>query len=375
MSVNIKILESASNLKRVVSKNLGFELSAEKANQICACLQQGRLYFEAAGDAAWEIKPLLVYYGVAVFSVAVVLTRTKQKLESLPQNHGISDVSEANARLEDLTAKIEEKTGIFHEMNDVFRPLEKLILHSDKEKLKVPCPTCPSATLINKTVSLKQILGRIPRLEQLYRNTFDEEPHLIGCSHFSITHEGKPHVEFDIHLDEHQRILDLASLQSSTQRLRDQFNFLKKWRPMSASSSAITFANIPPIQDEFNENLWKKTEYSFLSHAAMGKGGKTLPDEFVQDCEPVSGALTESTSLIQRLENNHIHEMCLYFLGMFILSSLVRYHPNVWANAVARRAIGDRIPDDRALAIIEYFVDMSLTRIPEIVSVAIKEPE
>ena len=255
MSVNIKMLESASNLKRVVSKNLGFQLSGEKANQICACLQQGRLYLEAAGDAAWEIKPLLVYYGVAVFSVAVVLTRTKHKLESLPQNHGISDVSKANARLEDLTVKIEEKIGIFHEMNDVFRPLEKLILHTDKEKLKVPCPTSPSATLINKTVTLKQILGRIPGLKQPYRDTFDEESHLIGCSHFSITHEGKPHVEFDIHLDEHERILDLASLQSRTQCLRDQFSFLKKWRPMSALYSTIKFANIPPIQDEFNEQF------------------------------------------------------------------------------------------------------------------------
>jgi len=375
MSINLKLLESSSNLKRVVSKNLGFELSAEKANQICACLQQGRLYFEAAAPAAWEIKPLLVYYGVAAFSTAVALTRTKQKLESLPQSHGISDVSDANTSLEDLAVNIEEKKCIFHEMNDAFRGLEKLILHTDNDKIKISCPTSPSAALINKTSSLKQILGRIPGLEQVYLDTFDEEPHVIRCSHFSVTKEGKPHVEFDIHLGENQRILDLASLQATTERLREQFNFLKKWRPMRASDSEISFANISPIQDKFNERLWKKTEYCFLSDAAMGEGGRTLPNEFARDCEPISGALTDNTTLILPLENSHVHEMCLYFLGLYILSSLVRYRPNVWANAVARRAVGDRIPDDRALAIIEYFVDMSLAIIPGIVSEAIKEPE
>ncbi len=113
MSIDLKLLESASNLKRVVSKNLGFELPAEKANQICACLQQGRLYFEATASAAWEIKPLLAYYGLVAFSTAVALTRTKQKLESLPQSHGISDASDTNSRLEDLVVKIEEKEAYF----------------------------------------------------------------------------------------------------------------------------------------------------------------------------------------------------------------------------------------------------------------------
>lgn len=375
MSINLKLLESASNLKRVVSKHLGFELSAEKANQICACLQQGRLFFETATNAAWEVKPLFVYYGVAAFSIAVAWTRTKQKLESLPHNHGISDVSEADAKLEGLTVKIEEKRGIFHEMNDVFRLLEKLILYSGNEIIKVPCPSSPSAALINKSVTLKQILGRIPDLEQIYRDTFDDEPHLIQCSPFSVSTEGgKPYVEFNIYLAEHHKIVDLASLQSTTQCLRDRFAFLKKWRPMDASASAISFANIPPIQDEFDEKLWK-TEYGFRSNAAMGEGGKTVPGEFAQDCEPVSGALTYGKNVIERLENSHVHEMCLYFLGMFLLSSLVRYRPNIWANAIARRAIGDRIPDDRGLAIIEHFVDMSLTVIPGIVSEAIKEPE
>jgi hypothetical protein len=375
MSVNIKLLESTSNLKRVVSRNLGFELSAEKANQICACLQQGRFYFEAATPAAWEIKPLLAYYGVVAFSTAVVLTRTKQKLESLPQNHGITDVSQTNAKLDNLAVKIEETKGILHAMNDVFRLIDKLILHTNREQIKVPCPTSPSVELINKTVTLKQILGRIPGLEHIYRNTFDEEPHLIQCSQFSTrTEEGKPYVDFDIHLAEHQRIVDLESLQTSAQCLRDRFDFLKRWRPISASSSAITFANILPVQEEFNETLWR-TDYGFRSNAAMGEGGETIPSEFAQGCEPVSGALTYNTSLIERLQNSHVNEMCLFFLGLFILSSLVRYRPNIWANAIARRAIGDGGPDDRALAIIEHFVDLSLSTIPGIISEAIKEPE
>src|SRR6266545_1597811 len=90
---DIRFLESTSKLRDILSENGGREVSLERANQISVCLEQGRLFFEAAEDASWEIKPLLVYYGMVGFAKAIYLSRNFAKLESLPPRHGITDVS------------------------------------------------------------------------------------------------------------------------------------------------------------------------------------------------------------------------------------------------------------------------------------------
>jgi len=375
-SISIKLLESTTNLRRLASKTLGFELSADKANQICTCLQQGRLFYEAAENAPWEIKPLLVYYGLVAFSTAVTLVRTKSKLEMLPQSHGLSDNSKNDTNMENLIVKVEEKRGTFHEMNEVFRCLERLILRLDYlTTVKLPCPGSTSTELTNKTMTLKEIMARIPGLEDTYHDTFGEEPSVIGCSHFSVQEQGgKKRGEFWVHAYKHTSLTDLASFKAFIEHLRAKFTFLKKWRPIHLQATGIIFANIPPIKgDEFSEDLWRKTEYDYRSNAAIGEGGKTEPSGFLRACEPVAGGLTENTAIIQAFDGVHINEFALHYLGMFSLSSLVRYRPNIWANAISRRAIGDKPVDDRALALIENFVELSLTVVPRTVLAGIRE--
>jgi hypothetical protein len=94
--------------------------------------------------------------------------------------------------------------------------------------------------------------------------------------------------------------------------------------------------------------------------------------------QPVRGNLTsrkyEATALIEPLDDLHISEASLYHMGMFLLSCLVRYRPHIWANAVARRALHPQRADDRALVLIESFIDQALSFIPGVVVVAINEP-
>src|SRR5437870_4124184 len=87
---DIRFLESTSNLRELLSRNSGRELSLERANQISVCLEQGRLLFEAAQESPWEIKPLIVYYGMVGFAKAIFLSRKFAKLETLPQRHGLT---------------------------------------------------------------------------------------------------------------------------------------------------------------------------------------------------------------------------------------------------------------------------------------------
>src|SRR5688572_25878980 len=107
----IRFLESTSKLREIVSRNSGRELSLERANQVSVCLEQGRLFFEAAQQVGWEIKPLLVYYGIVGFAKAMCLVRNWEKLENLPARHGLSDVS-ANTSIEDMRVRI-LKEGTF----------------------------------------------------------------------------------------------------------------------------------------------------------------------------------------------------------------------------------------------------------------------
>jgi hypothetical protein len=53
-----KFLESTDNVRPLIKKLTGREPSAAIARDITACLQQGRLFYEAAADAPLEIRPL-----------------------------------------------------------------------------------------------------------------------------------------------------------------------------------------------------------------------------------------------------------------------------------------------------------------------------
>ena len=76
---DIKFLESATNLRELIGNSTGREPSAGIAREIAVCIQQGRLFFEAAVEAPIQIKPLQIYYGVVAFARA--------------RAHGLTDIT------------------------------------------------------------------------------------------------------------------------------------------------------------------------------------------------------------------------------------------------------------------------------------------
>jgi hypothetical protein len=114
----IKFFESTSNIKRALKESLGREPSTRIAREISACLQQGRMFFEAAIQSPIEIRPLLILYGIIGFSKAIILARHLRGHETLIKSHGLKDISPANARIENLKLKIEENST-FQQFNDV----------------------------------------------------------------------------------------------------------------------------------------------------------------------------------------------------------------------------------------------------------------
>lgn len=119
----MQFLESSENVRRAITDTLGREPSAEVSKGVAVCIQQGRMFFESASNAAMEIRPLLLYYGMMAFAKSVVSGRGLRHLATLSQKHGLSDVSLQTARLSELSVKV-GSGGTFQEFNDVIREQE-----------------------------------------------------------------------------------------------------------------------------------------------------------------------------------------------------------------------------------------------------------
>ena len=384
---DIRFLESISNLREILHRNSGTQLSAERGNQISVCLEQGRLLSEAAQNVGWEIKPLLVYYGMTGFAKAISLWREFGKLESLPQRHGLRDVSDSTL-IEEMKVKI-EGDGTFQRLNNSCSKLEKLIFHDSKDKLRISVPTTESAFLDGKEITLREILARIPGLEDLYRQTFRTEPELLQCSHFSLNHSNKQMVEFTVHNP--PLFTEMAMLSQCIEGLRRRFPFLRHWRVRyAAPTMGVTFTNlaidnnaeIPPYSSHRDPGHFELATQIMIDPSS-GKSQLIPPISFSvkelgDHCQPVRGNLTphfiESTCVIGAWNGLFLSEVSLYYLGMFLLSSLLRYRPYIWANAIARRSFPEKPLDDHALALIEAFIDLSLTVFPQATVIAINEP-
>lgn len=169
-----KFLESGENLKPLVSQRFGREPSSTITREIVACLQQGRLFYEAAASSPLEIRPLQQFYGMVGFSKAMIVASQLRSLSTLRPAHGLKDVSEGNSRIADLRLRVED-AGTFQEFNDVVAPLTRLCYVDNATRWRaIPLPTAGSDQLRGEELSLRDILSRIPGLESLYQMTFDE---------------------------------------------------------------------------------------------------------------------------------------------------------------------------------------------------------
>jgi len=120
-----RFLESSENLKPLVKKSFGREPSTSLAREIASCLQQGRLFYEAAASSPLEIRPLQLFYGMVGFAKALVIARNQHPLSTLTPSHGLKDISQGNSKIADLRLKILGR-GTFQDFNDVASDLSRL---------------------------------------------------------------------------------------------------------------------------------------------------------------------------------------------------------------------------------------------------------
>ncbi|MGA2895152.1 MAG: YaaC family protein [Xanthobacteraceae bacterium] len=367
---DIKFLESATNVRELIGNSTGRKPSAGIAREIAVCIQQGRLFFEAAAEAPIQIKPLQIYYGVVAFAQAVIVATKCRSLSTLERAHGLTDITQDDAGIEGLALRV-ENGGTFQEFNDAVAPLGRIWYFDNSMPRWYEKPFDLAVSLSRQRIAIKDIMARAPGLAGKFSQTFGSPAKAIPI----MLNFGTPNIgHCTLRIDDPFLFTDRASLIDFVKRLRANYPFLERWRFVEAlhawGNSIINFDNSSGgEEDDLSEgNLIQGNNNSFAaSWALMGGNQSIVPAADI--LVPLSGGYVPSaqTYAMQPINNVRLHEYALQFLGTFLLSSLVRYRPQIWQNAISRSVTAQSAADDRALSLIEKFLDDTLSGFPDMV--------
>ncbi|MDO3385353.1 YaaC family protein [Gilvimarinus sp. SDUM040013] len=360
---DIKFLESPTNLKSVLNESTGRTPNTNVAIGISTCLQQGRFFFEAAENSPLGIRPLQVFYGVVSFSKAIAAARNGSSISALSQAHGLKDISLADSLLENLTVKVQQR-GTFQDVNDAVCSLESINYFGDEnERLKIFKPTVQSNALCGKELTFKEITSRLPSLSKLYEKTFRENP---NNQFISFYHRNGGLVDLRLDLPEYFHCRE--TLVEMVTSLREKYPFLNQWLLLSAQrcwdSSIIQFQNENPEGiNEFSEDTLVEIEGRFEQR---GVNAAIIPFDAI--LPPLSGGVEDGhQSYIHPIDGHDVSEYSILYMGIFLLSSLVRYRPEIWMHAVNGRSTNQRGHDDHCMALIESLLGNTLSSYPHYV--------
>ena len=183
------------------------ELSAGKAREISAAFIQGREYFRSASTAAFTVRPLLLYYGVASLSRGLSLFLKPESREtSLKPAHGLltlgwgSTLSRGLNGIGNLQVTVAE--GTFRELLEATENKFYFRMNQGGVNWYVGASVPP----IGAEVTLKEIAARVPDLSDQYRAwTRDPEPAVTLQSVTADRHRGS--YEFSVS-KANRRVLD-----------------------------------------------------------------------------------------------------------------------------------------------------------------------
>jgi len=365
---DIKFLESASNLRDVIKKSVGRRPSATIAGDIAACLLQGRLFFEIAASSPLQIRPLQIYYGVVGFAKAVVLSRRLKAIDTLAQSHGLSDISSHSSKIESLLMKV-NRAGTFQEFNDTVAPLGGFSYYDDQMTKLASKPFDTAERLADKIVPIQEIFARVPGLERLYEKTFGEPAKTLSMG-LSVWPRYNGYVE--LRLDDPELFADRASLATLVQKWRRRHPFLEKWRLSYASvgwdHSILGFCNVlkEAGEDDLAEAQFRECQprlFEARTNLMHDLAIARIP--FLDILPPLCDRSTRGpTYVIEPYDGIQLCEEAVLFMVTYMLSSLVRYRPQIWQHAISRSVSVDAPADDRCLALVERLLDAALESFP-----------
>lgn len=186
-------LESQEVVKNLFSKMHKNKLNTRRAKEINSSAKQAREYFRNASNSDFSVKPLLSFYGISSLSRSLILLMNKNGGEErLSVGHGLATegwsrilAGDLNKALEGIgELKIRTTSGLF---TDFIRETEnRMNFHVNSSNVdwsfNYPIPQ-------NTTISLSQILSRLPDLYQDILH-LSEETNYASINNFTYNQDG-----------------------------------------------------------------------------------------------------------------------------------------------------------------------------------------
>jgi hypothetical protein len=356
-SHELRFLESVDNLKPRVKLRFGREPSTTIAREIIACLLQGRLFYEAAEASPLQIRPLQLFYGTIGFAKALIVASRCKSLSTLCRGHGVKDVSLEECRIADLQVEI-MTSGTFQEFNNVVADWTRFCYFDESQPCSVRTPAARADKLRGLRLNVRELLSRIPGLDDHFRKTFAE----TACSaHILIENDitGKCRIR----IDDRTKFSNREELKDVIMRWRARFPFLERWRIVETArawgNSIFYLQNTSSTAvDEFSALALNQFGNDFLASDHTIEPQETF--SFIDALPAMGGGYTGGSCFpISPIRGQYLSEFSLYYLVLFLLSSLVRYRPQTWMQAISGTSVANTPADDRALSLIEHFLTAS----------------
>lgn len=281
-------------------RDISNELLIEKSKGVAFCIRSARDLFTQSNSKNLTPSLTSLYYGTYNLLSALLIGNVSNEftladIESFSKNggHGLKTIYNSGvANLENNEFIYCCNNGFYRELLTFFGYNIEQIAMSKNFKKEADIP----ASEVEKLISLKDLLSRIPELKNIYIEIFKEQPNYIN--YYSETLFGKDKGNFSVVIGEQQNS-DYLTAEHINDILSLPDNFIFEYKKENSASNA---------QEKF---ICEKISSDVLDSRSVYRS------PIASECV-IKPLVTIDDTLL------------LYFKLLYILSIWTRYRPNLW---------------------------------------------
>ena len=216
--------------------------------------------------------------------------------------------------------------GTFQEFNNVVANWTRFCYFHESQPCSVITPAAMAGGLAEVRLNLREILSRVPELEDHFRKTFGDS---AGSAQILIENDitGKCRIR----IDDRTKFSNRQELKDLIMRWRARFPFLEQWRIVETAhawgNSVLYLQNTSTTAvDEFSELALEQVGNDFVASRYTIAPQDTFA--FTGSLPAMGGGYTGGHCFaISPIKGQYVSEFALHYEALFLLSSLVRYPP------------------------------------------------
>lgn len=339
----LSIYESVEFVKRFSRERTGREPTDAEAREVAAYFAQGREYFRSAAGAGELVRPLLVYYGAVALARGTALFLTDPgEGPGLAPAHGLSagkweDLLARSGAVPDLPVKVQKK-GTFAELWRATGNADWCVVRYNMPPGPLTFLSPGSALPHGTGVTIKEALGQIPDVAELYERTFGEHPRRLRCE-VEVTGIPEPDLVDAFYRNEvppDREVRRHAQLGIVPTRA----GLVSKDRVAAVLGGRVAFRETRTDVLHFARDPMRMVGEWHLFDLYYDAGSRERRRQEMPVATDASGEEylklpTDSGVVLSTLLALH--------LVAFAAGTLVRYHPGYWAMLAGRATMGDSV--------------------------------